>query len=99
MLERHSHPILPADFSCTRVEKVGHHRTLGERLLVLFKRFHLHKANSAIPEGMVISVAMRFLNDHFILKPSHVSRKVKNGLLFSPSVPNSLLPPPPAAHA
>ena len=37
MLVSHSHPIFPADFPSTRVEKVGHHSTFGERLFVLLK--------------------------------------------------------------
>src|SRR5205807_5062712 len=84
MLVSHSHPILSADCSRTRVEKVRHHRTRGECLFVLLESFHLDKANSTIAEGVVISITMRFLNDYFILEPGHISRDVECVLFISP---------------
>src|SRR3989442_953253 len=83
MLVRHAHPVLPVDFPWTRVKKVGHHGTFCERLFVLLKSLYFHKANSAIAEGMVIAVTMRFLNDHFIPEACHVSRNAYDGLLIS----------------
>jgi hypothetical protein len=83
MVVGHSKPVFPADLPGTRVEKMGHHRTLSERLFVLLKGLHLHKENAAIAEGMVIAVTMRFLNDDLILKSGHIRRNIQNGLLIS----------------
>jgi len=47
------------------------------------KSLHLHKANSAIAQCMVIPIAVRFLDKHFILKPAGRVGMRRIGLLVS----------------
>jgi len=84
VLVGHPYPILPADLPGPCVKEVRHRGMFVERSFVLLQGFHLDKTNSAIAEGMVISVAMRLLNNHFALKSSHLGGNTQNGLVSSP---------------
>ena len=68
MLVSNSHPILAADFASTCIEKVCHHGALVKSLCVLLQSFHFDKKNSAVAQGVVVSVTMSFLHDHFVLE-------------------------------
>src|SRR5215469_18542604 len=79
MLMGNPHPIFAADFPFGCVEEVRHHSALAERLLVFVERFYIDETNSTVSERMVIVIAVRFLNDHFILEPRHIGRNSEDG--------------------
>ena len=89
MLVGNAHPVFAADLAFTGIKKVGHNGVIVESLFVLFKCFHLDKANATISQRMVVSITMRFLNDYFVLKGAHVGRNIENGRIVSPRYASS----------
>src|SRR5213080_309953 len=80
MLVRYSYPVFASDLSThSRVKKVGHHRPSGESLIELLERFHFHETHAAISQGMVVPIAMRFLDDYLILQAIHLRWYIENG--------------------
>src|SRR5215472_1875181 len=82
MLMGNPHPIFAADFPFRCVEEMRHHGAIAERLVVFVERFYID-ANSTVSECMVIVVAVRFLNDHFILEPRHIGGNSEDGSFIS----------------
>ncbi len=75
MLMRYSNPVLAADSSFFGgVEEVGHHCFVRERLLVICHRLDFNEADAAVQQRVIIIVAMRFLNDDFVLQAGHIRR-------------------------
>ena len=74
---RYPHPILPADLAFASVEEMRHYCAIGKSLLVLLQRFNFDEASSAVPDGVIISIAMRPLNDDLVFQTTHVRGNVK----------------------
>src|SRR5581483_10852737 len=72
VLVSHTYPIFPADLTFTGIKKVGHDGLVRESLPILVESFNFHKANSRISDGMIVSIAMRLLDDDRVFKPIHI---------------------------
>ena len=65
---RHAHPLFAADLALVGgVEEVRHHGPLIERGFVFLQRLHFRVANSAVAQGVIVLVAVGFLDNHFVL--------------------------------
>src|SRR5581483_7253587 len=78
------HPVLAADLARSGIEEMRHRRLLVKCPLVFLKSFHFNETDAAITDGMVIAIAVRFLDDDFVLETAHVRGNVEDGGIAAP---------------
>ena len=71
VLVRDANPIFARDLAAFgSVEEVAHYGFVVEGFLVIVEGFDFHEARAAVAERMVVIVAMRFLDNDFVLIPA-----------------------------
>jgi len=69
------------------LKKLGHDRPLVERLFVVLDSFHFHEPDTAVSQGVIVTVTVHFLDKDFVLESGQICGDIVNGgLARVPSV-------------
>ena len=68
MLVGYADPIFPTDpASLGGIEKLCHYRAFREGSFIFIERFHVDEACATVSNRVIVVIAMRLLDDNFVL--------------------------------
>ncbi len=77
VLVRHTNPVFARDLPLLRgVKEKRHDRPVVKGSFVVLQGFDLDEADTAIPHRVIVAIAVRLLNDHFVLEAGQIGRNV-----------------------
>ena len=78
-----ANPVFTADGTFNSVEEVSHHGFFREGVLVLVHRLDFDDFDAAVSHRVVVFIAVRLLNDNFVLKSRDIGGNINDRVLVA----------------